>query len=222
MRILAIGAHADDVELGCGGALLTWAREGHEIVIHVASDSAYAAVDGTPVRHAADAAAEARASAEVLGARFSIGPFACFKLAESEALNTAMVALMERERPDVLLTHWWGDTHSDHAALARASLHAARRVPTVLAYTSNAYPSAEIFEARLFVDISAVLEDKLRLVALFTSENGRTGGTWIDWLRAQARAAGHAAGLAAAEAFLVIKQRLILPAPNSSGSMASP
>ena len=31
MKILAIGAHFDDIELGCGDSLLTWKNQGHSI-----------------------------------------------------------------------------------------------------------------------------------------------------------------------------------------------
>ena len=41
MKILAIGAHFDDVEIGCGGTLLKWKDEGHDIVIMTITDSEY-------------------------------------------------------------------------------------------------------------------------------------------------------------------------------------
>ncbi len=211
MKILAIGAHADDVELGCGGSLLAWARAGHEIVIHVASDSAYAAPDGRPVRTVEVAIAEAQASARAIGARLEIGSFRCLELEARKPLNDAMVSLIARENPDVLLSHWAGDTHSDHAALSMAVLHAARRVPTVLLYASNAYPGAQTFDPRVFVDISAVLEEKLELVALHQSEDTRTNGAWRRWLQAEAVIMGHKAGCAVAEGFVLVRQLLALP-----------
>lgn len=210
MKILAIGAHADDVEIGCGGALLGWAKAGHDLMVHVASDSAYSSPEGRPVRSAEVAEAEARAAAAMMGARLEIGGFRCLELEAQRPLNDAMVTLLVREQPDVLLTHWQGDTHSDHAALSRAVLHACRRVPTVLLYASNAYPGAQTFDPRVFVDISAVLEDKLDLVALHQSEDSRTNGAWRRWLHAQALSMGHAAGCMAAEGFVVVRQLLTL------------
>lgn len=209
MKILAIGAHADDVELGCGGSLLRWAAEGHAITVYVATDSAYAAPDGRPVRRAEDAAREATASAARLGARLEIGPFQTFRLAEQPvALADAMVALFEAEAPDLALAHWAGDTHPDHRALALAVQHAARRCPGLLAYAGNWYAGSARFDPRLTVDVSATLEAKLDLIALFASENGRTGGVWLEHAREQASLLGRPAGVRYAEAFEVIKYRV--------------
>ncbi len=38
MRILAIGAHPDDIEFGCGGTLIKYARQGHEPFLLVMTD----------------------------------------------------------------------------------------------------------------------------------------------------------------------------------------
>ena len=209
MKVLAIGAHADDVELGCGGTLLKWAAEGHEIVVHVVTDSAYGDPAGKPVRFATDAAQEAAAAAARLGARLSVGPFPCFGIADTpSALGTSLAGLVRAERPDVVLTHWDGDSHADHRVVAQATRHAVRRVPTVLAYRSNWYPGGRAFDARVFVDISATLEEKLALIRLYASENGRTGGVWEAQVRREAESQGYAHGVAAAEGFEAISVRL--------------
>lgn len=206
MRVLAIGAHADDIELGCGASLMKWAEAGHEVVIYVATRSGYAAPDGTVIRSDQDACAEAEAAAAVLGAQLEIGPFATFGLSFGEALNTTLVAQVDRIRPDMVLTHWDGDTHPDHAALARSTLHACRRVPTVLCYASNWYVGSRAFDPRMFVDVSGRIEAKIDLVALHRSEMARTQGVWGAWLREEAARWGRVAGVAEAEAFEVVKQ----------------
>jgi len=202
MKVLAIGAHADDVELGCGGTLLKWAGEGHEIVIHVVTDSAYASPDGEPIRSAADAAKEAHAAAARLGARLTIGSFPCFGIADANAATgTALAGLVRTERPEMIMVHWDGDSHADHRTVALATLHAARRVPTVLGYRSNWYPGSRPFAPRVVVDISATLEHKVALIREFKSENGRTGGAWEAQVRRAAESLGYTHGLAAAEGF---------------------
>mgnify|MGYP002633792457 CR=1 FL=1 len=213
MKVLAIGAHADDVELGCGGTLLAWAAAGHDVNIWVATESAYTAPDGTQVRSAEGARAEAEAAADQIGAKLEIGPFKSFELAFAEPLNSVLVPLVARIAPDIVLTHWDGDTHPDHKALGLSSLHACRHVPTVLTYCSNWYPSAATFDPRVHVDISETLEGKLDLIRLFESENARTDGAWCEWIEAQARTFGQRINTRYAEAFGSTKVKMTLPLP---------
>lgn len=208
MKILAVGAHADDVELGCGGALARWSREGHDLVIHVATDSAYANPEGRPIRTAADARAEAEAAASRLGARLEVGPFKVFELPHARELADSMVALFERERPDMCLVHWDGDTHLDHRALSLAVQHASRRCPRLLGYASNWYLGAQPFDPRFFVDISDTVEDKIALIAAHASENARTRGVWEIHARETAAACGRRCGVAAAEGFVLLRYLL--------------
>lgn len=205
MRILALGAHADDVELGCGGALLRWASHGHAVHIHVATDSAYTAPDGREVRAAAGATAEAHRAAERIGATLSFGPFKSFEMTFSEPLNAHLITVLDRVQPDLIVTHWAGDTHPDHQAVARATLHAGRRVPSILAYASNWYPGAEAYDPRLFIDISDTLDAKLELIAIYAGEDARTGGAWRDWSRERAAILGRVIGVRYAEAFVPIR-----------------
>ena len=205
MKILAIGAHADDVELGCGGSLLKWAAEGHDITIYTASDSAYAAPDGTLVRSAEDASTEAIQAAKIIGATLITGNFKCFELAFAEPLNSELVSIVERVSPDMILCHWDGDTHPDHKNLALAMLHTSRRVPNVLLYRSNWYAGTTVFEGRYFSDISSTLEDKLDLVEIFQSEYKRTGGDWRGSIRDQATVLGREILGRYAEAFQIVR-----------------
>ena len=105
----------------------------------------------------------------------------------------------------MVLTHWTDDTHPDHRALAKATLHSCRHLPRVLLYCSNWYESDERFDPRFFVDISITLERKLKLIELHKSENTRTRGAWLEYTRAQARTLGLKAGIEYAESFQVVK-----------------
>lgn len=118
------------------------------------------------------------------------------------------MALFEAETPDLALAHWAGDTHPDHRALALATQHAARRCPSLLAYASNWYVGGARFDPRFMVDVSATLEAKLDLIALFASENGRTGSIWLNHAREQAALLGRQAGVQYAEGFEVMKYRM--------------
>ncbi len=208
MRILALGAHADDVELGAGGSLSAWSRQGHEIHIHVATQSSYTSPEGQEVRDAVQAAQEAEKAAKRLKADLSFSPFSSFELAFAEPLNAALIRLFDIVRPDLLITHWEGDTHPDHQALAKAALHAARRVPSVLMFTSNWYQGTSTFDARHFIDISETLEDKLALISIYAGEDARTNGVWREWSRDRAASLGRLIGVRYAEAFQAVRYRM--------------
>ncbi len=208
MRVLAIGAHFDDVELGCGGALARLGREGHELFLFVATRSGYADPRGNPVRTDEQARAEGEKAAALLGASLLTAEFPTFGLEFSEPLNQAVLKALDQSKPDLLFTHWAGDTHLDHRALALSSLHCTRRISRVLAYRSNWYDGEGTFDPRFFVDITGTLEAKLGLVEAHASECARTMGAWRDFVLSQARLCGLKAGVAQAEGFEVVKWTL--------------
>jgi len=207
MKILAIGAHFDDVELGCGGSLLKWKSQGHDLSIFTATESGYSATSGQVIRSSADARAEGLASSARLGAKLFEGHLETFGVEFTERLNAKLLEVLQDVRPDLMLTHWADDTHHDHKQLSLASVHCARNIPRVLTYQSNSYVGHGSFEPRYFVDISATYPEKLELLRLFKSEHGRAGHRWESFVDAQSVLAGIKAGVARAEGFEVIKWR---------------
>lgn len=112
-RVLCLGAHADDIEIGCAGTLLRWAEEpaGLELTWVVLC------AEGTR-------AAEARGSARALMRRaralnVEIGPFTDTLLPTQFAPAKAFLAEVARRcDPDIVLTHRLEDRHQDHRILA--------------------------------------------------------------------------------------------------------
>lgn len=208
MRVLAVGAHHDDVELGCGGSLLLWKGQGHEITIYTATRSGYSDPGGAVVRSDAAARAEGVAAAEFLGAELIAGDAPTLALEFAEPLNRELLGVVERVRPDLVLTHWSGDVHHDHRALALASLHCCRHLPRLLMYRANWYESDRRFDPRFFVEITPTLEKKIELVGTYRSENERTAQVWSDYIRASARLDGLKTGVPFAEGFEVVTWRI--------------
>jgi LmbE family N-acetylglucosaminyl deacetylase len=107
-RVLAVGCHADDIEIGCGGTLLTLTRANPEI--HVTW--VVLAARGERAREA-ESSAEAFLAAtphreiRVLGHRESFLPY------EGTAVKESFEELKET-RPDLVLTHTRNDLHQDH------------------------------------------------------------------------------------------------------------
>ena len=69
MRILAIGAHFDDVELGCGGTIARHTRNGDEVTIYVATDSGYSDYANRVIRKPEVARREGQNAADILGVK---------------------------------------------------------------------------------------------------------------------------------------------------------
>jgi Uncharacterized proteins, LmbE homologs len=109
VELLLIGAHADDIEIGCGGTVLRWAREGR------IARATWVVLSGTDER-----ADEARRSADSFLAkvpevnvrieRFRDGFFPF----HGERLKEIFEEIKVQAAPDVILTHGRDDRHQDH------------------------------------------------------------------------------------------------------------
>jgi LmbE family N-acetylglucosaminyl deacetylase len=112
-RILALGAHADDIEIGCGGTLLRLAAERRELEV------LWVVFCATPER-----AAEARASADAFlqgaaKATVLVHPHRDGYLPYSgAAVKDEFESLKKRFSPDLVFTHYRGDLHQDHRLVA--------------------------------------------------------------------------------------------------------
>lgn len=164
MRILAIGAHPDDVEIGCGGALLAASDLGHEIYIYVATRGEKS---GNPrVREE-----ETKRTAEIIrAAGLKIADFPDTKLKRDGELIDSIESFMKEIEPHVVFCHTQNDQHHDHQAVALSTIEACRFVPNVLSYES---PSARNFQPQTFIDITGVISKKLKLLDIFWSQRGK-------------------------------------------------
>jgi N-acetylglucosamine malate deacetylase 1 len=118
VRILAIGAHPDDLEIYAWGALSAWAAMGADLTLAVATDGA-AGGTGDPAALREMRAAEARAAAAALGVEPRFLGFPDGALL-AEAAAPAIKALAVQVQADLIVTHDPNDYHHDHRALAAA------------------------------------------------------------------------------------------------------
>lgn len=123
MRILAVGAHPDDVEFGCAPILIQEVRNGHEVRILVASKGE-AASAGTPDERAQ----EARDAARIIGAAIQFLELGGDCHIQPSPANSMMLALeIRRFKPDVVLAPHLGENqHPDHSAVGKIVRDAAR------------------------------------------------------------------------------------------------
>lgn len=206
MNVLAIGAHFDDVELGCGGALARHARMGDNVFVYVATVSGFANQYNTTVRSNEIAYAEAQQAMKILGVKELLcGKFKTLEVEFIDALNVEILKIVDERKIDKIFTHWVGDIHHDHQAVARASLHGCRHVPRLLMYRSNWYHSTHEFRGNFYVDITEYWPKKEAAIRAHTSELERVGKKWISFFENEAENAGQRIGVKYAEVYEVVK-----------------
>lgn len=200
--MLAIGAHPDDIEYGCGGTLL---RLGPRV--KKAAFVATLGSNGDPTT-GPGRAAETRAALQELGVtrlhfreQPGLGPDGF------EAVLAELSTFIRSSEPELILTLGPHDTHQEHRRIYELTLAAARRWRTsILAYAvlSNT-PS---FTPTVFVDVADVLAQKKRILALHRSQSDKyyMGEEYLEIFHSNPYAALH--GMRYCEAYEV--SRLML------------
>jgi LmbE family N-acetylglucosaminyl deacetylase len=164
MNILAIGAHPDDIELGCGGVMLKAARNGHNVYM-------YTLTRGSASGNPEERTRELMRSAKFIGARdVFVDDFLDTKLTFTEELISHLESYIDKVNPDVIFTHSYGDVHHDHRAIASATVEAARFYSNILAYE---IPLTKTFDPKIYYDISDVIDDKVKLITIFWSQSDK-------------------------------------------------
>jgi LmbE family N-acetylglucosaminyl deacetylase len=183
-RILALGAHADDIEIGCGGTLLRWLGE------HDGLDVTWVVFCST-----AERAREAEASANsfltgaarshVLVKSFRDG----FLPTEAARVKEAFEELKKELSPDVILTHYREDRHQDHRLLSDLTWNTWRN-HLILEFEIPKY-DGDFGSPNVFVPLGvATLERKVELILqAFPTQAGKAWFT-ADLFRAVARIRG--------------------------------
>lgn len=218
-NILIVAPHPDDETLGCGGTLLRHAAEGdalHWIVVTSMGE-------GFPAERRERRASEVQEVARQYGftSTAMLGyPAAALDTVPRGELVAAMSTAFKAARPQVVYLPHPGDVHSDHRVAFEAGAACAKwfREPgpsRVLAYETLSETEAALdataqpFRPNVFVDITAHLERKLRILQVFEGEIGEFPFPRSpDAVRALAGMRGAAAGYAAAEAFQLLRERV--------------
>ena len=171
-RVLAIGCHADDIEIGCGGTLLMLARAYPELEV----DWVVLAAEGSR-------ADEARASAKGFLAGFANSRVQVFGFRDGFLpylggdVKDAFEALKGRVDPQLVLTHTGYDFHQDHRLACELTWNTFRN-HAILEYEIPKV-DGDLGRPNVFVPLSAdLVEEKLALLErFFPSQAGRH---WFD------------------------------------------
>ena len=176
LDVLAIGAHPDDVELGCGGTLARLARQGKKVgILHLTRG------EGGTRGSAEERLAEAeRAAAELGAADLAFLDCGDGALRTGPAEEDALIEVIRAWRPDVVLGPAPRDRHPDHgrscqlveaacfyAGLARRGAQDAEPFRPAAVYS---YMQHDSFEPSFVVDVTTTWDAKLRALAAYRSQ----------------------------------------------------
>lgn len=198
-RILAIGAHPDDLELACGGTLARLADLGHEVHSMVMS------------RGGVGGQAERRAREAVRGSRYlgagtiEVHDFPDTNMAlASQQMTRVIEEAIAWLKPDIVMTHSAHDHHQDHLAVHLATMRAARGHPSILCFES---PSAtREFQPAVYFSIDHYVQIKKQAIAMHRDQVS-LGKSYMSENRVEGTAAfrGGQVKRARAEGFEVIR-----------------
>jgi LmbE family N-acetylglucosaminyl deacetylase len=203
LTVVCVGAHPDDPESGCGGTLARYALAGHKVtVVYLTRGEA-----GIPGKSHAEAAEirteEAKKACAILGAT----PVFAGQIDGATEVNTqraqAFAALLLRERPDVVLTHWPIDTHPDHQAASFLTMRAHRAAGghfSLFFFEVDLGSQTMGFMPTTYVDISLVRPKKQAALFAHRSQNGEE--IYRKHHEVMENFRGRESGVSAAEAFV--------------------
>lgn len=164
MKILAIGAHPDDIEFGAGGTLYRFSRKRCSISLLVMSR-------GDIGGKARLRWKEQEASADLLGASLFFGGYRDTGITMGRKLIQTVEKAIEKTEPDIIMTNYRRDTHQDHRNLSQAVETAARHMKNLVFFE---VPTTLEFLPSVFVDIEEVMDEKEKLLKCHKSQIYKT------------------------------------------------
>lgn len=165
INILAIGAHPDDIEFGCGGALIKYALRGHRLFMMVLTGGGSGAITQTRMT-------EQLASKKIMGIEEIFwGGYEDTHLHVNVELIGKIEDVIAQVQPDFIFCNYHDDTHQDHRHLSQAVTSATRYIRNVLFYEG---PTTQNFNPHVYVDISDTLDAKMEALRAHQSQVTKT------------------------------------------------
>ena len=190
LRILIIGAHPDDADIGCGGLALKYVSLGHTVkfLSTTNGDTGHHEIGG--IELARRRYAEAQASARVAGlAEYQVLDLHNGELEPSVANRKLIIRIIREYNPDLIITHRPNDYHPDHRYTSQLVQDASYivTVPNMVALTDILPRTPKIcymhdnfrkplpFQPDVVVGIDDVIEQKVRMMDCHESQ-------FYEWL----------------------------------------
>lgn len=203
LNIVVVGAHPDDPESGCGGAIALYSEQGHNVTVLYLTRGE-AGIAGKPAREAAAIrTAESGKACAILHAK----PVFAGQVDGDTEVNPSRYAdfqkLLTALDPDIVFTHWPIDTHRDHRAASLLAYDAwldSGRKFDLYYYEVDLGEQTQNYHPTEYVDISAV--ESIKKSACFAHVSQQPATTFWPFHERMARFRGMECGVENAEAFV--------------------
>jgi N-acetylglucosamine malate deacetylase 1 len=222
LRVLAAGAHPDDIEICCAGTLARYAKEGHKVFISVTCKGNAGTLEKSGDEMVAIRKKEAEKAAEIIGGELIMLGFGDGELVHDKNSLAAFIDLVRRTSPDIILTHpeEEEDWHNDHMLTRRLIIDASIWATHHNLWVESKYPPTTVTPALFFfdmyvngfkdrpahyVDITDTYATKVEAMKQHKSQLGFLSDlfkqNYLDVIEIQGRMRGIQCGVKYAEAF---------------------
>jgi len=208
MRIIAIGAHLDDIEIASAGLIADAVTEGNTVKMLVMSKCNWQGEKNVRVR-------ESKNAANILGVDdLEILDFSDGEIPYNSNSVNAIEKRVNEFKPDIILTHWPYDTHQDHQRVSHASISACRYYNKILLYEPM-MPSGRSYKGfrnQFYYPVSreGVKKKKEALMAYKSQYKKYGKKVWTDAVQSRGRYRGYEISNDYAECFEVMRWELDL------------
>ncbi|MDE1871608.1 MAG: PIG-L family deacetylase [Candidatus Micrarchaeota archaeon] len=171
-NVLFVGAHPDDIELGCLGTIMNYLRKGKDITCVIASDGE----DGNNNAKKYNRLTESRRSLTGAGLKENDIIFLHLPDRRLEIHKLVMIERLEdifkKKGINKVFLHTNKETHQDHKTVYEAATSAARNVPAVFIYESNSSTISD-FSPKYFINIGPFVDRKVKLLQHHQSQQDK-------------------------------------------------
>ncbi len=219
--VLVVAPHPDDETLGCGGTMLRHVEQGDTvhwlIVTHITEELGFESDRIEKREHEIERVAGRYGIEQPINLGFSTTQL---DIEPMRALVDAIGSAFHKIEPEVIYVPYRNDIHTDHAVVFDAVTSCTKwfRYPSVqriLAYETLSEtefaldPDVSGFQPNVFIDITGKVEEKIGIMQTYDSEIGEHPFPRSESaIRARATLRGSTAGFDAAEAFMLLRERV--------------
>jgi len=209
MYLIVFGAHPDDPDSGAGGLIAKYTSRGHRVLAVSLTKGELCTGARSPEENERINVEEAIRAFRLLGASVKFLDFRDAGVYASPDGIDVIKRLLSIEKPDIILTHWPVDTHSDHRATGIMTISAIQALPVwsrpkLYFYEVMTGKQSRCFVPEIYIDVTEYAE--LKRKAAYCHRNCKPE-SWYPVHEEMMRFRGLEMGVKYAEAFVAFDKR---------------